>query len=70
MEHTLTVAVQGHRHKNRNICSFSSHNTHVDELRGILQERTGMNRIREEEGENIKHQESEKKVYEREKEIK
>jgi len=42
----------------------------VDELRGILQERTDMNRIREEEGENIKHQESEKKVYEREKAIK
>jgi hypothetical protein len=52
MKHFLTVVVQGYRHKNRNICSFSSHNTHVDELRGILQERTGMNRIREE-GENL-----------------
>jgi hypothetical protein len=49
------VAVHGYRHRNRTICSFSFHNTHVDELRGILQEHTGMNRIREEEGENIKH---------------
>lgn len=69
MEHSLTVAVQGYKHKNRNICSFSSHNTHVDELLGILQERTDVNRIREEEG-NIKHQESEKKVYKRQREIK
>jgi len=29
-----------------------------------------MNRIREEEGEDIRHQESKKKAYEREKEIK
>lgn len=42
----------------------------MDELRGILLERTDMNRIREEERENIRHQESEKKAYEREKEIK
>jgi hypothetical protein len=35
-----------------------------------MQERTGMNRITEEEGENIRHQGSKKKVYEREKEIK
>ena len=39
----LTVAAQGYGHKNRNICSFSSPNTHVDELRGTLQERTDMN---------------------------
>jgi hypothetical protein len=64
-EHSLTVAVKGYKHKNRTICSFSSHNTHVDELRGILQERTDMNRITEEEGENIKHHESEKNVYKR-----
>lgn len=42
----------------------------MDELRGILQEGTDMKRTREEEGENIGHQESEKKVCERENEIK
>jgi hypothetical protein len=66
----LTVAAQGYKHKNRITCSFSSHNTHMDELCGILHERTNMNKIREEERENIRHHESEKKVYEREKEIK
>jgi hypothetical protein len=65
-----TVAVRGYKNKNSNIYSFSSHNTHVGILRGILQERTDVNRTREEEGENMKHQESEKKVYEREKKTK
>lgn len=62
-----TVVEHIYKRKNRTICSFSSHNTHVDELRGIFQERTDMNGIREEEGENMKHQETKKKVYEREK---